>query len=178
MEARNSRLQNLAWPRFMVPKLYGSGHNLYRFIWIFLSLHMLLEETCRISNLPWKHGQSLHFRRDFIVELTFSWCCFQWFQKSGNITYNGHKLDEFCVRRTAAYISQTDNHIAELTVRETLDFAARCQGASLGFSGMSFPPFHSVNENFRPWHFLSGYFLLIILTKFYYWLKVQFWGSC
>lgn len=84
------------------------------------------------------------------VELTFSWCCFQWFQKSGNITYNGHKLDEFCVRRTAAYISQTDNHIAELTVRETLDFAARCQGASLGFSGMSFPPFHSVNENFRP----------------------------
>ncbi|XP_057956194.1 ABC transporter G family member 31 isoform X2 [Malania oleifera] len=54
---------------------------------------------------------------------------------SGNITYNGHMLDEFCVQRTSAYISQTDNHIAELTVRETLDFAARCQGASEGFAG-------------------------------------------
>ena len=58
------------------------------------------------------------------------------FQKSGSITYNGHKLDEFYVQRTSAYISQTDNHIAELTVRETLDFAARCQGASEGFTGL------------------------------------------
>ncbi|XP_062171942.1 ABC transporter G family member 31 [Alnus glutinosa] len=56
-------------------------------------------------------------------------------KKSGSITYNAHKLDEFCVQRTSAYISQTDNHIAELTVRETLDFAARCQGASEGFAG-------------------------------------------
>ncbi|KAM1341583.1 hypothetical protein ACFX2F_006016 [Malus domestica] len=55
-------------------------------------------------------------------------------KKSGTITYNGHKLNEFCVQRTAAYISQTDNHIGELTVRETLDFAARCQGASEGFA--------------------------------------------
>ncbi|KAH7549895.1 hypothetical protein JRO89_XS13G0101800 [Xanthoceras sorbifolium] len=56
-------------------------------------------------------------------------------EKSGNITYNGHKLDEFHVQRTSAYISQTDNHIAELTVRETLDFAARFQGSSEGFAG-------------------------------------------
>nr|DAD28487.1 TPA_asm: hypothetical protein HUJ06_029955 [Nelumbo nucifera] len=56
-------------------------------------------------------------------------------EKSGNVTYNGHTLSEFCVERTSAYISQTDNHIAELTVRETLDFAARCQGASEGFAG-------------------------------------------
>lgn len=55
-------------------------------------------------------------------------------KKTGNITYNGHHLDEFCVQRTSAYISQSDNHLAELTVRETLDFAARCQGASEGFS--------------------------------------------
>ncbi|GMI88964.1 ATP-binding cassette G31, PLEIOTROPIC DRUG RESISTANCE 3, pleiotropic drug resistance 3 [Hibiscus trionum] len=54
---------------------------------------------------------------------------------SGDITYNGTKLDEFYVRRTSAYISQTDNHIPELTVRETLDFAARCQGASEGMAG-------------------------------------------
>ncbi|KAK2997331.1 hypothetical protein RJ639_026495, partial [Escallonia herrerae] len=55
-------------------------------------------------------------------------------KKSGSIMYNGHKLDEFCVQRTSAYIGQTDNHIAELTVRETFDFAARCQGASEGFA--------------------------------------------
>lgn len=61
--------------------------------------------------------------------------CLLLFQKSGNITYNGKKLSDFCVQRTSAYISQTDNHIAELTVRETFDFAARCQGASEGFAG-------------------------------------------
>ncbi|XP_052887191.1 ABC transporter G family member 31-like [Gossypium arboreum] len=54
---------------------------------------------------------------------------------SGDITYNGTKLDEFYVRRTSAYIGQTDNHIPELTVRETFDFAARCQGASEGMAG-------------------------------------------
>lgn len=57
-------------------------------------------------------------------------------QESGDITYNGKKLNEFRVQRTSAYISQTDNHIAELTVRETFDFAARCQGASEGFAGL------------------------------------------
>ncbi|KAG7637916.1 ABC transporter G family member 31 [Arabidopsis thaliana] len=56
-------------------------------------------------------------------------------KKTGNITYNGENLNKFHVKRTSAYISQTDNHIAELTVRETLDFAARCQGASEGFAG-------------------------------------------
>ncbi|XP_058109090.1 ABC transporter G family member 31-like [Magnolia sinica] len=54
---------------------------------------------------------------------------------SGKVTYNGHMLDEFFVQRTSAYIGQTDNHIAELTVRETLDFAARFQCASDGFAG-------------------------------------------
>lgn len=44
------------------------------------------------------------------------------------ITYNGHTMKEFVPQRTSAYISQMDNHIGELTVRETLDFAARCQG--------------------------------------------------
>ncbi|EMS53664.1 Pleiotropic drug resistance protein 13 [Triticum urartu] len=36
-------------------------------------------------------------------------------KKSGGITYNGIALDEFCVQRTSAYISQTDNHLGELT---------------------------------------------------------------
>ncbi|KAK7305391.1 hypothetical protein VNO77_43296 [Canavalia gladiata] len=51
-------------------------------------------------------------------------------KKSGSITYNGHEQKEFCVQRAAGYTSQTDNHIAELTVRETFDFANRCQGSS------------------------------------------------
>ncbi|XP_042482888.1 pleiotropic drug resistance protein 1-like [Macadamia integrifolia] len=47
---------------------------------------------------------------------------------SGRITYNGHGMDEFVPQRTAAYISQQDLHIGEMTVRETLAFSARCQG--------------------------------------------------
>ncbi|KAJ7294134.1 hypothetical protein O6H91_19G003400 [Diphasiastrum complanatum] len=47
---------------------------------------------------------------------------------SGRITYNGYDLTEFVPRRTAAYISQHDLHIGEMTVRETLDFSGRCQG--------------------------------------------------
>ncbi|KAJ4977274.1 hypothetical protein NE237_002380 [Protea cynaroides] len=47
---------------------------------------------------------------------------------TGDISYNGHKLEEFVPQKTAAYISQHDLHIAEMTVRETLDFSACCQG--------------------------------------------------
>ncbi|KAJ4755462.1 Drug resistance transporter-like ABC domain protein [Rhynchospora pubera] len=47
---------------------------------------------------------------------------------SGTVTYNGHGFNEFVPQRTAAYISQYDEHLGELTVRETLAFSARCQG--------------------------------------------------
>ncbi|XP_057454235.1 pleiotropic drug resistance protein 1-like [Lotus japonicus] len=47
---------------------------------------------------------------------------------SGRVTYNGHEMNEFVPQRTAAYISQHDVHIGEMTVRETLAFSARCQG--------------------------------------------------
>eukprot|EP01018_Ginkgo_biloba_P025406 Gb_34606 [translate_table: standard] len=46
----------------------------------------------------------------------------------GSITYNGHTLDEFVPQKTSAYISQHDLHVGLMTVRETLDFSARCQG--------------------------------------------------
>ncbi|KAM5577701.1 hypothetical protein ABKV19_008174 [Rosa sericea] len=46
----------------------------------------------------------------------------------GTVTYNGYKLNEFVPQKTSAYISQYDLHISEMTVREALDFAARCQG--------------------------------------------------
>jgi len=49
-------------------------------------------------------------------------------QHSGRVTYNGHGLEKFVPQRISAYISQHDNHIGEMTVRETLAFSARCQG--------------------------------------------------
>ncbi|KAI4310915.1 hypothetical protein MLD38_035860 [Melastoma candidum] len=47
---------------------------------------------------------------------------------SGEILYNGHRLNEFVPQKTAAYISQADLQISEMTVRETLDFSACCLG--------------------------------------------------
>ncbi|KAG0620558.1 hypothetical protein M758_4G225500 [Ceratodon purpureus] len=49
-------------------------------------------------------------------------------QVKGNVTYNGHRLGEFVPQKTSVYISQQDLHVAEMTVHETLDFSARCQG--------------------------------------------------
>ncbi|XP_019254764.1 PREDICTED: pleiotropic drug resistance protein 3-like [Nicotiana attenuata] len=47
---------------------------------------------------------------------------------SGEISYNGYKLEEFVLQKTSAYISQNDLHIPEMTVRETLDYSSRFQG--------------------------------------------------
>nr|XP_043616912.1 pleiotropic drug resistance protein 3-like isoform X2 [Erigeron canadensis] len=47
---------------------------------------------------------------------------------SGEVSYNGYKLEEFIPQKTSAYISQEDLHIPEMTVRETLDFSSRLQG--------------------------------------------------
>lgn len=47
---------------------------------------------------------------------------------TGEISYNGYKLEEFVPQKTSAYTNQYDLHIPEMTVRETLDFSARCQG--------------------------------------------------
>ncbi|XP_050878161.1 pleiotropic drug resistance protein 1 [Lathyrus oleraceus] len=56
---------------------------------------------------------------------------------SGKVTYNGHGMDEFVPQRTAAYISQHDVHIGEMTVRETLAFSARCQGVGSRYDLLS-----------------------------------------
>lgn len=48
-------------------------------------------------------------------------------QVSGDITYNGRTFEEFIVQRTAGYVEQVDRHTGELTVRETLNFAAQFQ---------------------------------------------------
>ncbi|XP_041019937.1 pleiotropic drug resistance protein 3-like [Juglans microcarpa x Juglans regia] len=47
---------------------------------------------------------------------------------TGEISYNGYKLEEFVPQKTSAYISQNDVHFHDMTVREILDFSARCQG--------------------------------------------------
>ncbi|VAI77417.1 unnamed protein product [Triticum turgidum subsp. durum] len=47
---------------------------------------------------------------------------------NGEVAYNGYPLDKFVPQKTAAYISQTDVHVGVMTVKETLDFSARCQG--------------------------------------------------
>ncbi|KAH7834726.1 hypothetical protein Vadar_019026 [Vaccinium darrowii] len=47
---------------------------------------------------------------------------------AGEVFYNGHKLEEFIPQKISAYVSQSDLHIPEMTVREALDFSARCQG--------------------------------------------------
>lgn len=49
-------------------------------------------------------------------------------QVTGNITYNGQGFDQFKAVHTSSYVDQNDLHQPLLTVRETLDFAARCQG--------------------------------------------------
>ncbi|XVF31519.1 hypothetical protein REPUB_Repub16aG0153000 [Reevesia pubescens] len=47
---------------------------------------------------------------------------------TGEVSYNGYKLEEFVPQKTSAYISENDLHISEMTVKETLDFSAHCQG--------------------------------------------------
>ncbi|CAA7402812.1 unnamed protein product [Spirodela intermedia] len=56
---------------------------------------------------------------------------------TGEVTYNGHKLSEFVPQKTAAYISQNDVHVGEMTVKETLDFSARCQGVGSRYELLS-----------------------------------------
>ncbi|XP_021295214.1 ABC transporter G family member 29-like isoform X2 [Herrania umbratica] len=56
---------------------------------------------------------------------------------SGEVSYNGYKLNEFVPKKTSAYISQHDVHAAEMTVKETLDFSARCQGVGSRYDLLS-----------------------------------------
>lgn len=51
----------------------------------------------------------------------------------GKVTYNGYGLNEFVAQKTAAYVSQHDLHVGELTVRETMDFSAHVLGVGSQF---------------------------------------------
>lgn len=60
-------------------------------------------------------------------------------QTRGEISYNGYRLEEFVPQKTAAYISQNDVHVGEMTVKETFDFSARCQGVGSRYGTDSTP---------------------------------------
>ncbi|KAI3825373.1 hypothetical protein L1987_06856 [Smallanthus sonchifolius] len=56
-----------------------------------------------------------------------------WTSFAGKISYNGHGLKECVPQTTSAYVSQQDWHVTEMTVKETLDLAARCQGVGFKY---------------------------------------------
>ncbi|CAL9063878.1 ABC transporter G family member 36-like isoform X2 [Musa acuminata AAA Group] len=69
---------------------------------------------------------------------------------TGKTTYNGHEMNEFVPQRTAAYISQHDLHIGEMTVRETLAFSARCQGVGTRYEMLTELARREKEANIKP----------------------------
>ncbi|GAB2300379.1 hypothetical protein Dimus_034420 [Dionaea muscipula] len=69
---------------------------------------------------------------------------------SGQLTYNGYGLHEFVPQKTSAYVSQTDIHIGEMTVRETLTFSARCQGVGSRYDMLLELLKKETEQNIRP----------------------------
>lgn len=66
---------------------------------------------------------------------------------TGKVTYNGYGLNEFVPQKTSAYISQNDVHIGVMTVQETLDFSARCQGVGTRYG--NYHPSISYNRSYQ-----------------------------
>ncbi|XVF74664.1 hypothetical protein PTKIN_Ptkin13bG0129600 [Pterospermum kingtungense] len=71
-------------------------------------------------------------------------------KRTGTVTYNGHTLNEFVPQRTAAYISQHDIHVGEMTVRETLAFSARCQGVGTRYEMLAELSRREKQANIKP----------------------------
>ncbi|ESW09050.1 hypothetical protein PHAVU_009G096200 [Phaseolus vulgaris] len=69
---------------------------------------------------------------------------------SGRVSYNGRGMEEFVPQRTSAYISQSDLHIGEMTVRETLAFSARCQGIGTRYEMLAELSRREKAENIKP----------------------------
>ncbi|CAN4095920.1 unnamed protein product [Withania somnifera] len=76
---------------------------------------------------------------------------------AGIVTYNGHELDEFVPQKTAVYISQHDLHIGEMTVRETLEFSARCQGVGSRYEMLAELSRREKAHNIKPDHDIDIY---------------------
>ena len=82
--------------------------------------------TTLLRNRIFLHQVFFNCSKDGLPKLTHP--CTACAQVTGSITYNGKGFDQFNAAHTAAYVDQNDLHQPELTVRETFDFAARCQG--------------------------------------------------
>ena len=74
-------------------------------------------------------------------------------QVAGDLTVNSYEFDDFVVARTAAYMDQYSSHIAELTVRETLDLAVRVQGGGHG----EFPVKAVSSQGMKVWALIWGH---------------------
>ncbi|KAJ9688543.1 hypothetical protein PVL29_014280 [Vitis rotundifolia] len=83
---------------------------------------------------------------------------------SGKVTYNGYEMHEFVPQRTSAYISQEDVHISELTVRETLTFAARCQGVGTNYDALMELLRREKEANVKPDSDIDIYMKAAVLT--------------
>lgn len=51
---------------------------------------------------------------------------------TGEVAYNGHPVETFNAARSAAFVAQSDVHIASLTARETAKFGFDDQDSSDG----------------------------------------------
>ncbi|KAF8396936.1 hypothetical protein HHK36_018571 [Tetracentron sinense] len=134
--------------RLQSPQLRSKGPEILQSEWKYrnyllfyaikaeVSFAILPKVPSSFSSVIWVPNKSL----DFLPESSNVAKSLWMFVLDGQTNIPGdHELGDSVLQRlinwTSAYISQTDSHIAELTVRETLDFAARCQGASEGFAG-------------------------------------------
>ncbi|TQE09771.1 hypothetical protein C1H46_004545 [Malus baccata] len=84
-------------------------------------------------------------------------------QFSASVTYNGHGMHEFVPQRTAAYTSQHDVHMGELTVRETLNFSARCQGVGARYDILVELNRREKEENIKPDADIDIYMKILVL---------------
>ena len=74
----------------------------------------------------------------------------KYLRKKGEVRYNGHSRREFNMARTIAMVDQIDQHIASLTVRETLEFAHICQ-VSLSGTCKLVPSTGSYMQAYKSW---------------------------
>ncbi|QCD97794.1 ATP-binding cassette [Vigna unguiculata] len=76
---------------------------------------------------------------------------------NGKVTYNGHGMNEFIPQKTAAYVSQHDLHIGEMTVRETMAFSARVQGVGPRYDMLTEVSRREKEANITPDHDIDVY---------------------
>jgi hypothetical protein len=74
-------------------------------------------------------------------------------------------MDEFVPQSTSAYIRQHDVHIGEMTVRETLAFAARCQGVGTRYGMYGYVTSHTWTWSYERKGLLLSEYVTDMLTE-------------